>query len=91
MMEEESSSDRSVNSGTKVGAVTRMIRKAKKPISAIVTAPMAARRVGPSVLTKSIRPCTRQTPIWARFATESPTDLATDLAIATRWPDAVPG
>src|ERR1700686_934789 len=64
MMAELSSSDKSVNSGTIVGAVTRMISKAKKPISATVTAPMAASLVGPNVLTNSIRPCTRQTPKW---------------------------
>ena len=54
----ESSSDRSVNSGTICGAVTRMIRKEKKPISASVTAAIAAIRAAPSDFTKSKKPCT---------------------------------
>ena len=54
----ESSSDRSVNNGTICGVVIRIIRKAKKPISASVTAAMAAIRAAPSDLTKSTKPCT---------------------------------
>src|SRR5579864_9477896 len=53
-----------------------MMRKAKKPTSAMVTAPMAAMRDAPSALTNSTRPCTelhplaqrRHAPHWARFA-----------------------
>ncbi len=61
-MVEESSSDRSVNSGVICGAVTRRMRKAKKPMSAMVTAPIAAMRGAPSVLTNSTRPCTESFP-----------------------------
>jgi len=52
-----------VNSGVICGVVTRMMRKTKKPISAMVTAPMAAMRDAPSVLTNSTRPCTELHPL----------------------------
>src|SRR6185437_5847955 len=58
MMLDESSIDRSVNSGTICGVVIRIIKKEKKPIRASVTAPMAAIRAAPSDFTKSKKPCT---------------------------------
>ena len=58
MIEAESSSVRSVNSGVICGAVTRRIRKAKKPTSATVTAAIAAMRAAPSDFRNSKRPCT---------------------------------
>ena len=58
MMVELSSIDRSVNNGTICGVVIRIIRKEKKPISASVTAAIAAIRAAPSDLTKSKKPCT---------------------------------
>ena len=57
-MVDESSIDRSVNNGTICGVVIRIIRKEKKPISASVTAAMAAIRAAPSDFTKSKKPCT---------------------------------
>ena len=54
----ESSTDRSVNNGTMVGDVIWIIRKAKKPMSASVTAAIAAIRAAPSDFTKSKKPCT---------------------------------
>src|SRR5712692_8687058 len=46
-IEAESSKVRSVNSGVSCGAVTRRIRKAKKPTIATVTAPIAPIRAAP--------------------------------------------
>src|ERR1700675_1860896 len=43
-------------------AVTRRMRKAKQPMSAMVTAPIAAMRGAPSVLANSTRPCTESFP-----------------------------
>ena len=57
-MAAESSIDRSVNNGTICGVVMRIIRKEKKPISASVTAAIAAIRAAPSDFTKSKKPCT---------------------------------
>src|ERR1700682_3987338 len=54
----ESSRVRSVNSGVICGAVTRRMRKPKKPTSATVTAHIAAIRAAPSDLRKSSNPCT---------------------------------
>jgi hypothetical protein len=54
----ESSTDRSVNNGTMVGVVIWTIRNEKNPISASVTAAMAANRAAPSDFTKSKKPCT---------------------------------
>ena len=50
MIEALSSTDRSVNSGIICGAVMRIIRNEKKPISASVTAAIAAIRAAPSDL-----------------------------------------
>ena len=58
MIEAELSTDRSVNNGTICGVVIRIIRNEKKPISASVTAAMAAIRAAPSDFTKSKKPCT---------------------------------
>ena len=58
MIEAESSTDRSVNNGTICGVVIRIIRNEKKPISASVTAAIAAIRAAPSDFTKSKKPCT---------------------------------
>ena len=44
--------------GVSIGAVTRRMTKAKKPIRAAVTAPIAASRVTPSAFMKSTAPCT---------------------------------
>src|ERR1700760_2260932 len=60
MMLEESSSDRSVNRVVICGVVTRMMTKAKKPMSAAVTAIIAINRAAPRPFRKSIRPCTNQ-------------------------------
>ena len=76
-MAAESSSDMSVNSGTISGVVMWIIRKEKKPISASVTAAMAASRAAPSDFTKSKKACTgsshpsapiEKAPYPARFA-----------------------
>ena len=58
MIEPESSTDRSVNNGTICGVVIRIMRNEKKPISASVTAAIAAMRAAPSDFTKSKKPCT---------------------------------
>ena len=58
MIAEESSTDRSVNSGDICGAVARMIRNAKNAISARVTAPIAMIRVAPRVLKNDAKACT---------------------------------
>ena len=58
MIAAESSNVRSVNNGVICGAVTRRIRKAKKPTSATVTAAIAAIRAAPSDLNNSTNPCT---------------------------------
>jgi len=58
MMAAESSGVRSVNSVVICGAVTRMIRKAKNPMSAIVTAPIAMIRDAPSDLKNAMEACT---------------------------------
>ena len=50
--------DQPADRGTMTGAVICIIRKAKKPIMANVTAPIAARRAAPSDFRKSSRPCT---------------------------------
>jgi hypothetical protein len=51
-----SSTERSVNSGTICGAVIWIMRNAKKPISASVTAAIAAIRAASSYFTKSKKP-----------------------------------
>src|ERR1700759_4325180 len=56
MMAEESSVERSVNRVVICGVVTRMMTKAKKPISAAVTAIIAIKRAAPRPLRKSTRP-----------------------------------
>ena len=58
MMPEESSAERSVNKVVICGVVTRMITKAKKPISAVVTAIIAISRDAPRPLRKATRLCT---------------------------------
>ena len=58
MIAEESSTERSVNSGDICGAVARTIRKAKNAISARVTAPIATIRVAPRVLKNETKACT---------------------------------
>ena len=58
MIEPESSADRSVNNGTICGVVMRIIRNEKKPISASVTAAMAAMRAAPSDFTNWKKACT---------------------------------
>ena len=58
MIAAESSTDRSVNSGTICGVVMRIIRNEKKPISVSVTAAIAAIRAAPSDFTKLKKPCT---------------------------------
>src|SRR3954451_20390399 len=60
---DESSNERSVNSGVICGAVTRSIKMAKKPTSATVTAAMAAIRAAPSDLRNSVSPCTGPDPV----------------------------
>ena len=50
--------ERSVNSVVICGVVTRMMTKAKKPISAVVTATMAINRAAPRPLRKATRLCT---------------------------------
>ena len=49
---------RSVKSVVICGVVTRMMTKAKKPISAAVTATIAASRAAPRPFRKATRPCT---------------------------------
>ena len=61
-MAAKSSKVRSVNSGVIAGAVTRSIRKAKKPTSATVTAAIAASRAAPSDFKKPISACTARLP-----------------------------
>ena len=58
MIPEESSAVRSVNRVVICGVVTRMMTKAKKPISAAVTATIAISREAPRPLRKPTRPCT---------------------------------
>ena len=58
MMLEESSAERSVNRVVICGVVTRMMTKAKKPSSAIVTATMAISRDAPRPFRKATRLCT---------------------------------
>jgi len=58
MIADESSNDRSVNSGDICGAVARIIRKAKNAISARLTAPIAMIRVAPRVLKNETKACT---------------------------------
>ena len=57
MIPEESSALRSVNRVVICGVVTRMMTKAKKPISAVVTAIIAINREAPRPLRKATRPC----------------------------------
>jgi hypothetical protein len=58
MMPDESSTERSVNSGVICGAVARTIRKAKNAISARLTTPIAIIRVGLMVLKNETKACT---------------------------------
>ena len=60
MMPEESSAERSVNRVVICGVVTRMMTKAKKPSSAVVTATMAISRDAPRPLRKATRLCTNR-------------------------------
>jgi hypothetical protein len=60
MMLEESSVVRSVNRVVICGVVTRMMTKAKKPISAVVTATMAISLAAPRPLRKATRLCTNR-------------------------------
>ena len=53
---------RSVNSVVICGVVTRMMTKAKKPISAAVTATIAINREAPSPFRKSNRLCKTTSP-----------------------------
>ncbi len=62
MMPEEFSIERSVNSVVICGVVTRMMTNAKKPISAAVTATIAAIRAAPRPFRKSNRPCNLTAP-----------------------------
>ena len=69
----ESSSDRSVNNGAICGVVIWIIKNEKKPMSASVTAAIAAIRAAPSDFTKLKKPCTGFLPTaWARAACASP-------------------
>ncbi len=58
MIPDESSALRSVNRVVICGVVTRMMTKAKKPISAAVTATIAISREAPRPLRKATRLCT---------------------------------
>jgi hypothetical protein len=62
MMPEESSIERSVKSVVICGVVTRMMTNAKKPISAAVTATIAANRAAPRRFRKSNGPCNLTAP-----------------------------
>ena len=55
-----SCSDSSARSTPIVGCDTRMMTKAKKPSSAVVTATMAINREAPSPLRKATRLCTNR-------------------------------
>src|SRR5215470_4431885 len=59
----ESSNVRSVNSGVICGAVTRIMMKAKKPMSVTVTATMAAIRAAPNDLMNWTKSCTLSDPL----------------------------
>ena len=63
MIPVESSVERSVNSVVICGVVTRMMTKAKKPISATVTATIAIRREAPRPFRKLTRPCKTNPPL----------------------------
>ena len=71
MMPEESSTLRSVKRVVICGAVTRMMTKAKKPISAAVTATIAINRDAPRPFRKADK--TLQTNRPSRFGREEPT------------------
>src|SRR5579884_2797831 len=90
MMEAESASERSVNKGTIGGAVMRTIRNAKKPISASVTAPMAARRAAPSDFTKFRKACTGLAPTRGQRVARHPARFAqcmVSVRLTGRAPD----
>ena len=71
MIPEESSVERSVNRVVICGVVTRMMTKAKKPISAVVTATIAISREAPRPFRKATRPCKTNPPL--RFGPREPT------------------
>ena len=71
MMPEESSTQRSVNRVVICGVVTRMMTKAKKPISAAVTATIAISRAAPRPFRKVTKTLQRNQPLG--FGTAGPT------------------
>ena len=73
----ESSSDRSVNNGAICGVVIWIIKNEKKPMSASVTAAIAAIRAAPSDFTKLKKPCTGFLPTaWAQRPAHHPARFA---------------
>ena len=89
-MAAESSKARSVKSGVIGTAVTRRMRKAKKPTSAAATAAIAITRVAPIVFTNSTRPCTEESPhtrdpaIFAVRMVSNPVNAVNDCVGRTR-------
>ena len=75
-MAPESACERSLNSGVICGAVTRRMTKAKNPMSAAVTAAIAANRAAPSDLRKSKKPCNAPPRVEHRVASRHPAIIA---------------